>query len=100
MGPWYTASTSLPTSWGIFSYPGIQEIITRLASEGPTISPERLVDGCLQFLGCYELDDETRRMLVAHAEKAGNVRTDTAEFSQQVGQLLKMVVATKEYLYA
>ena len=85
---------------GDISYPGIQEIITRLASEGPTISPERLVDGCLQFLGCYELDDETRRMLVAHAEKAGNVRTDTAEFSQQVGQLLKMVVATKEYLYA
>ena len=85
---------------GDISYPGIREIITRLASEGPTISPERLVDGCLQFLGCYELDDETRRMLVAHAEKAGNVRTDTAEFSQQVGQLLKMVVATKEYLYA
>jgi hypothetical protein len=39
-------------------------------------------------------------MLVAQAQKSGELRTDAEEFPQQVGQLLQMIVATKEYLYA
>jgi hypothetical protein len=39
-------------------------------------------------------------MLVEHAQKSGAVRTNTAEFPQHVGQMLQMIVATKEYLYA
>jgi uncharacterized protein (DUF1800 family) len=85
---------------GDLSYPGIQDIITKLAFEGPTLSPEALVDGCLRLLGHYELADETRGMLVDHAQKSGDVRTTTAEFPEQVGQMLQMIVATKEYLYA
>jgi hypothetical protein len=85
---------------GDLSYPGIQDIIKKLASEGPTLSPEALVDSCLRMLGHYELADETRRMLVDHARKSGELRTTTAEFPEQVGQMLQMIVATKEYLYA
>jgi hypothetical protein len=39
-------------------------------------------------------------MLVEHAQKSGDVRTTSAEFPEQVGQMLQMIVATKEYLYA
>ncbi len=85
---------------GDANYPGIQEIAARLASDGPTISPEGLVDGCLQMLGHYELAGETRRMLVDQARKGGALRTDSEEFPQQVGQMLQMIAATKEYLYA
>ena len=85
---------------GDVNYPGIQNIVKGLASEGPTISAEDLVDGCLRLLGHYELADENRRMLMAQAQKGGELRTDTEEFSQQVGQILQMIVATKEYLYA
>jgi hypothetical protein len=46
------------------------------------------------------LADETRHMLVDHARKSGELRTDTEEFPEQVGQMLQMIVATKEYLYA
>jgi hypothetical protein len=85
---------------GDLSYPGIQDIITKLASEGPTISPEALVDGCLRLLGHYELAAETRRMLYEHARKSGELHTNTKDFPQQVAQMLQMIVATKEYLYA
>jgi len=85
---------------GDVNYPGIQEIVKKLASEGPTISPEGLVDGCLRLLGHYELAEENRRMLLAHAQKGGVLRTNTEEFPQQVGQMLQMIVATREYLYA
>ena len=58
------------------------------------------MDGCLRLLGHYELADETHRMLVEHARKSGDVRTTAAEFPEHVVQMLQMIVATKEYLYA
>ena len=85
---------------GDVSYPGIQDLVQTLAAEGSTISPEGLVDGCLRLLGHYELENETRHMLVQHAKKSGESPTNTREFSQRVGQMLQMIVATKEYLYA
>lgn len=85
---------------GNTSYPGIQKIVERLASAGRIISPDDLVDGCLRLLGHYELPDETRGMLAAQAQKGGELRTDAEGFSQQVSQMLQMIVATKEYLYA
>ena len=85
---------------GDTNFPGIQEIINRLDSDGPNVSPEGLVDGCLQLLGHYQMSDDTRQMLMAHAQRGGDLGTDTQEFPQQVGQMLQMIVATKEYLYA
>jgi hypothetical protein len=85
---------------GNVDHPGIRDIIKRLASEGPTISPERLVDGCLQMLGHYEIPNTTRSMLVADAQEGGELRTDTEEFAPRVGQALQMIVATQEYLFA
>lgn len=82
------------------NYPGIQEIINKLVAKGPTISPKDMVSGCLQMLGDYEMADETRSMLVAHAENGAELRTDAEEFPTRVGQTLQMIVATKEYLYA
>ena len=85
---------------GDVSYPGIQNIVQKLASEGPTISPEGLVDGCLRLLGHYELTEENHQMLVEHARKSGMSSTSTREFADHVGDMLQMIVATKEYLYA
>ena len=82
------------------SYPGIQDIINGLASEGPAISPEEMVDGCLRRLGHYELPEETRSMMVEHVAKAGTLKTDTDEFGQRVAEILQLIVSTKEYLYA
>ena len=80
--------------------PGVRGIIERLNSESPTISPERLVDRCLEMVGAYELQQDTRDQLVEHARKHGPVRTGTPEFSQQVGQMLQLVAATQEYQLA
>ncbi len=85
---------------GDLTQPGIQDIVRKLQAEAPTLSPTELVDGCLRLLGCYELEPETRRMLVTHAEKSGDLPTTNKEFAVQVAQMLQMIVATKEYLYA
>ena len=85
---------------GNINHPGIRELVNRLGSEGATMSPEGLVDGCLRMLGHYELADETRDMLVVHAQAGVELHTDNKEFPQHVAQMLQLIVATKEYLHA
>ena len=85
---------------GNTSHPGIQSIIQRLGAQGPTITAEQLVDGCLDMLGAYVLADVTRNELLALANADGDLRTGTQEFETRVGQMLQSIVATTEYLFA
>jgi uncharacterized protein (DUF1800 family) len=85
---------------GNVNLPGVRDIVTRLRAEGPTLSPERLVDGCLELLGGYQLAEETRNELVTLARNAGELRTDAPDFSRRVTQMLQSIVATTEYLFA
>ena len=80
--------------------PGIRAIVDRLNAEAVTISPEGLVDRCLEMLGGYQLAEDTRSKLLAHARKQGELSTGTEEFAQNVAQILQLIVATPEYLYA
>jgi hypothetical protein len=82
------------------SFPGIKGIIDRLTAEGNAHSPEGLVDGCLRMLGEYQISEETHRMLVDHNSRGGEIRADSEEFATKVAETLRMIVATKEYLYA
>jgi hypothetical protein len=85
---------------GNTNLPGIRAIVNRLSAEGPTLTPERLVQGCLQLLGHYALPEETHSMLLEHLQKGGELRTGTDDFAQRVGQTLQLIVATQEYLFA
>jgi uncharacterized protein (DUF1800 family) len=80
--------------------PGIRAIIDRIGSEGPTISPERLLDRCLEMIGGYQLTDESHAVLLNHAQKRGPLQTSTEEFAQQVGEMLQLIVSTQEYQFA
>ncbi len=85
---------------GDVKQPGVKGIIDQLADMGPVISPEEMVDTTCRLLGHYELADETRQMLAAGMAKHGTLNTDTADFANHVSELLQMIVATKEYIYA
>ena len=85
---------------GDTGYPGVQNIIEAIAAEGPVVSPEGLVDGCLRLMGYYELQPDTRNMLIERARNRGEIRTASPQFAEQVTQTLQMIVATREYLYA
>ena len=85
---------------GKINAPEIRAIINRLASEGYSESPERLLDRCLEMLGGYQLTDETRSLLITQLQKQGTLQPGTEEFAQRVGQLLQMIVSTQEYQFA
>ena len=79
--------------------PGINAFIDRLKAEGSTLSAERVVEACLEMLGFYELGEDNRDLLTAHAESAGSLDTGSPEFAQFVGQILQLIVSTQEYQF-
>ena len=83
--------------------PGVRKIIDRLAGEG-VLSPEDLVDRCLNLLGPMEVSEETRESLVEYVAHQGDLSLhghqpgDAAE--KRVGGLLSLACATKEFQLA
>jgi uncharacterized protein (DUF1800 family) len=85
---------------GNLNLPGVRAIIERLRAQGPTLSPEALVDGCLELLGGYRLTSETYNELVTLARNSGELKTDAEDFPRRAAQMLQSIVATTEYLFA
>jgi hypothetical protein len=83
--------------------PGVQDMITRLMARGERLSPETFVDGCMDVLGCLNMSDDTRRELVAHAQRGGELRhgtdTERATFTRRSGEMFQMLAATAEFQF-
>ncbi len=87
------------------SKPGVRAIIERLANDnGGVLSPEQLVDRCLDLLGPTPASEETRASLIEFAQTHGSVDLrghqpgDAAE--QRVGEVLRLVASSREFQLA
>jgi hypothetical protein len=86
--------------------PGVRSIIDRLeaGADDGVLNPSDLADGCLDLLGPIQVSDETRLVLVDYAARLGDLDLnghqpgDQAE--QRVGNMLRLVAATREYQLA
>ena len=90
---------------GDVSKPGIRAIIERLATEnGGGLSPDELVDRCLDLVGPLPVSDETRASLTGHVAQRGDLhlagRRQGDESEQRVGELLGLIAATPEFQFA
>ena len=56
---------------GNADHPGIKAIIQRLGGSGGTLTPEQLVNGCLENLGSYQMAQETQTQLMELAGGEG-----------------------------
>jgi hypothetical protein len=83
--------------------PGVQDMIGRLMARGERLSPEAFVDGCMDMLGCLNMSDDTRRELVAHAQRGGELRhgseAERAAFTRRCGEMFQMLAATAEFQF-
>ena len=82
--------------------PGIQAIIERLAAgNGSTISPDELVDRCLDLAGPISVEADTRASLVEFAGRGGDLtltgRQPGDRSERRVGDMLRLVASTREY---
>jgi Protein of unknown function (DUF1800) len=87
---------------GDFSRPGMRAMLARLKAHGE-LTPDELVDHCLDIIGPLDVQPEVRQRLVEHAGEGGPVRWSTAheaEISQKrVGEMWQMIAALREFQY-
>jgi len=80
---------------------GIRSIIQWLAAEGGVLSPENLVDRCLESQGPISVSEKTRATLVQYAAQHGDLNLTghkpRDEGEKRVGEMLRMVASTKEF---
>jgi hypothetical protein len=83
------------------SLPGVRAIINRLKAKG-TLSPDQLVDGCLDLLGPMVIRDDTKQELAAQAKEWGQINWDSNAHlaDTRTSQMLQLIVATREYQFA
>ena len=83
--------------------PGIKSILDRLKARG-RLQPEELVDACLEYIGPLEAAPENRQQLIDFANEHDEFDWETEESSQSstvyVAELLRLIVALREYQYA
>jgi Protein of unknown function (DUF1800) len=88
---------------GNTNLPGVQAIVNRLKAMG-VLEPEQMVDTCLDLLGPVEVGVDTKKVLTEQAKQWGQIRWDTPAQVQastkQTGELLQLIVATREYQFA
>ena len=84
--------------------PGVRYIIERLKDQESTLSPDQLVDGCLDLIGPLSVSEKTHRELVNFIEYSAPIKFNTEDsaqdFAQKIVHLLKLIVSTREYQMA
>ena len=87
---------------GDTSLPGVQSIINRLRAQGD-LTPEAVVDGCLDLVGPLEVEPKTRHHLIQQAEESGGLHWGTEEAKEastkKVADILQLIVAIREYQF-
>ncbi|MDA1228918.1 MAG: DUF1800 domain-containing protein [Chloroflexi bacterium] len=86
------------------SKPGIQDVISRVSPAGTSLSPEELVDRCLDLVGPIEVCEATREGLMRYAESEGEVtfqsESDRERSGVRIGRVLQLISASREFQFA
>ena len=87
---------------GNLNMPGVRDIVSRVRAQG-TISPDQLVQSCLDMLGSIEIGAGTQEQLKTHARLGGEVQWGTEQESdtstRRVAEMLQLIGATREYQF-
>ena len=82
--------------------PGVKKIISRIADSGESMSPEALVESCLDEMGPLPVKDETREELVSHAREQGDLSWDDNSYREsavRASEMLSLIASTREYQF-
>ena len=88
---------------GDITRPGVQNIINRIKAQGD-ISPEQLLDSCLDLMGPLEIGAQSKQELVDNISKGGDLRWGTKKEAKtsanRVAEAMQLIVSLREFQYA
>ena len=76
--------------------PGVNSMIDRIASSNGNLSPDDLVESCLDILGPMSVSEKSRNELVQQAADGNGGQTT----ENRIRAMLQMIVSTREYQMA
>jgi len=78
---------------------GIKAIIDQIADRHPVglVSPEALVDECLELVGALRVEDDTKEGIVVYAREQGDIDPRTDDGAGKIVSVLQLIVSTREY---
>jgi len=82
--------------------PGVKKIIGRVAEGSATMSPELLVERCLELMGPLPVKDKTREELIDHAMEHGDIAWDEDSYedsAEKAAEMLALIASTREYQF-
>ncbi len=88
---------------GDVNRPEVQAILDKLRTQGE-LSPEALVNICLDLMGPLDVNEPTRQELIKHTSVGGPLSWSTPQASEasteRVGELLQLIVSLRDYQFA
>ena len=87
------------------SKPGISQLINSLRTDSVQtgrLDPQEFVDKCLDRAGALEVEENTRAVLIRHAESIGglDLNDDDDRVASNVASVLRLIVSSMEYQFA
>ncbi len=83
--------------------PGVASMLDRIRRHGG-LSPQQLVEVCLDMMGPVEVDDATRSELIEHASTQGQVTWNGASANgasdSRVTEMLQLIASLRDYQFA
>ncbi len=84
--------------------PGVRSIIDRIGAQGDRLSPEHLVDSCLDLIGPLSVSQGARQELLAHASESGDIHfgseAEARSSAERLVEMVQLIVSTREYQLA
>ena len=89
---------------GDIQHPGVKSIINKVRAHGGVCTAQDLVDLSLDSMCQFEISDSTRNSLLKYADMKGPLYFDRQDqiacSEQRVGEMLQLIVSTREYQLA
>lgn len=87
---------------GNVTTPGSQDLLERVLAENSTeVTPERVIDICLDHVGALSIHKDTRSKLIEYANENGGVKVNGNELSESAQQIIsgivKLIASTPEF---
>ena len=84
--------------------PGVENIVNHiLENNSSPITPQQVVDNCIEVLGPLEISDDTKVSLLEVASKLDRIESNGHSRQQKtielIQELIRMIVSSKEYQF-
>ena len=84
---------------GNADYPGVRKMIDHVGEMRSSFTAEQLLDACLYELGCWELKEKSRRVILGDVGEL-NVTPGNEAFDEAVIRMFEYIASSREFQMA